>query len=110
MIARTLLLTACFSALNPCDALPRITVHPSPATNSVSIGATLSNRVTATTTNGPLSFQWLFDAADVLGATNASLVLTNLQLASAGRYTVRVADADGSVESNPWVVDVDGTF
>src|SRR5262245_26268077 len=110
MTARIVLCAGWVAALNFCEAMPRITTQPSPVTNSVSIGANLSNRVIATTANGPLSYQWRLDGAEVPGATNAGLVLTNLQVASAGSYVVMVSDADGSVESNPWVVDVDPTF
>src|SRR5262245_23905400 len=107
MTARTVLIAGCLAVSKYCEATPHITVQPSPATNSVSLGANLSSRVTAISTNGPLSYQWRLDATEIQGATNASLILTNLQLASAGRYAVLVSDADGSVESNPWMVDVD---
>src|SRR5262245_21079757 len=110
MTARTILIAGCLALSKYCEATPHITVQPFPATNSVSLGANLSSRVTAISTNGPLSYQWRLEGVEVQGATNASLVLTNLQLAGAGKYAVLVSDADGSVESNPWSVDVDPTF
>jgi len=93
---------------------PRITVQPSPATNTVSLGVTLGNHVSATTTNGPLSYQWRLNRGgvtnDVPGATTSSLILTNIQVTQAGGYTARVSDASGSVESLPWAVQVDPSF
>ncbi len=90
--------------------LPRITQQPSPATNSVSLRVSLSNRITATTTTPPLRCQWRLNGADLANATNLTLALTNVQVAAAGSYTAVVSDAGGSVESAAWVVDVDPTF
>ncbi|MBU6402115.1 MAG: PQQ-binding-like beta-propeller repeat protein, partial [Verrucomicrobia bacterium] len=47
----------------------------------------------------PLQYQWQFDGADLPGATNAALALTNLNLAQAGDYAVRVSNAAGSATS-----------
>jgi enediyne biosynthesis protein E4 len=91
-------------------AAPTITQQPSPVTNSVSLGASLTNRVAATTSNPPLRFQWRLNAIDVIGATNATLTLTNIQILDAGVYTVVVLDSTGSVESSPWGISVDPTF
>ena len=100
----------CLAFAGTAPALPRIIQQPSPVTNSVSLGVSLSNRITATTTNPPLTYQWRLNGADLAGATNLTLALTNVQLASAGSYTAVASDGNGSVESNPWVVDVDPTF
>ena len=89
---------------------PVISQQPSPATNSVSLGASLTNRVVATSTNGPVRYQWRMDGAEILGATNTTLVLTNIQVADAGAYAALVADASGAILSNPWTVGVDATF
>ncbi len=48
----------------------------------------------------PLRFQWRCDGADLLGATDLSLVLTNVQATNAGRYSVQVANAIGAVVSS----------
>jgi hypothetical protein len=46
--------------------------------------------------NGPLRYQWLFNATNALpAATNASLTLTNVQGTNAGVYYVRVTDSLG---------------
>jgi hypothetical protein len=91
-------------------ATPSITHQPSPGTNSLSIGVTVQNRITATTTRPPLRYQWLFNAVEIGNATNAAITLTNLQGDAAGAYTVRVGDEEGSIESHAWIVDVDPTF
>jgi len=91
-----------------CGADPLFTRHPTPRTNFVSIGASLTNRVTATTTNGNVQYQWHRDDILLEGATNTALVLTNLQ--QSGIYFARATDSIGSVDSALWVVQVDRTF
>jgi hypothetical protein len=49
-----------------------------------------------------LAYQWVFNGTNALpGATNSALVLTNLQLAQAGAYTVVVTNNLGAVTSAP---------
>ena len=55
---------------------------------------------------GTLLYQWRFNGTDLPGATNATLVLTNVQLANAGSYTVVVTDQIGSATSQPAVLTV----
>ena len=47
----------------------------------------------------PLSYQWLFNGVPVSAGTNATLVLTNIQPADAGGYSVRLANSFGEVTS-----------
>jgi uncharacterized delta-60 repeat protein len=47
----------------------------------------------------PLQYQWLFNAAPIPGATNATLALSHVQLANAGHYAVTVSNAASSVTS-----------
>ena len=47
----------------------------------------------------PLSYQWRFQGAVITGATNASLTVTNLQLTSAGFYSVLVVNAAGAASA-----------
>src|SRR4051812_5443435 len=91
-------------------ANPTITKQPSPATNSVSVGAGLTNRVAASTTNGPIGWQWRHDGMNHFGKTNLILALTNIQTSDAGTYTAVAKDADGETETHPWIIDVDPTF
>src|SRR3954469_15225194 len=105
-------LHVCFrivAVIGACAA-PTITKQPSPSTNSVSLGATVSNRITATTTNAPLSNQWRHEGTNLPGRTSVAITLTNVTLSDAGVYTAIVADTDGPTESATWTLDVDATF
>src|ERR1043166_1307513 len=64
---------------------PTITLPP--RSQSVSLGANVALRVTATGPP-PLSFQWLWNHSPAEAATNSTLALTNLGLAQAGAYFV----------------------
>ncbi|MGC9034604.1 MAG: lamin tail domain-containing protein [Verrucomicrobiia bacterium] len=48
----------------------------------------------------PFQYQWQFNGANIPGATNATLVLTNIQPANAGTYRVQVINAAGSILSD----------
>src|SRR6185503_12723239 len=48
-----------------------------------------------------LTYQWNRDGEVLPGATESSLRFTNVQLGDAGNYTVTVANALGSVTSQP---------
>jgi hypothetical protein len=43
----------------------------------------------------PFTYQWSFDGTNLDAATNATLTITNVQLANAGNYTVQVSNAGG---------------
>jgi len=45
----------------------------------------------------PLAYQWRFNGADIPTGTAASVVLSNVQPADAGSYTVTVTNAQGAV-------------
>jgi hypothetical protein len=65
-------------------------------------GKSATFSVTAKGGNLPLSYQWFVGSAPIFNATNAMLVLNNLQATNAGAYTVKVSDAVGnSVTSTP---------
>ncbi len=76
---------------------------------TLSLGASVSNRVTAIGTPSP-TYQWQRDGVPVPGQTNAMIVVTNLQREDAGKYTVTVANLGGSVTSVPVELNVDPTF
>jgi energy-converting hydrogenase Eha subunit E len=74
-----------------------ITVQPTNQT--VIAGMTTSFAVEAAGA-APLSYQWWFDATNTIsGATNATLVLTNVQASEAGDFSVIVTNVAGSVTS-----------
>ena len=55
---------------------------------------------------GLLTYQWQKGGQALAGATNSSLLLTNLQLTDAGIFSVVVTNVSGSVTSNPAVLTV----
>ncbi|HMP81364.1 MAG TPA: polysaccharide lyase family 7 protein [Verrucomicrobiota bacterium] len=85
-----------FYALNRSHT-PSITNHPAGHTTVVGSNTTFTVHATG---NGPLRYQWRFNGTNLsTAATNATLTLTNLQPASAGDYSVRVADNLGATTS-----------
>jgi hypothetical protein len=81
--------------------LPAIVRQPQSQTNVVSFDVTLDMQAECPS---PLHYQWLFNGAYLPGATQARLVLTNVQPAQAGRYVVVVWSDAGSVSSQPAVL------
>ncbi len=61
-------------------------------TNTVS--TTFTNAATSIT---PITYQWRLNGANLTGATNKSLVVTNVQLSHAGDYSVVATDSYGSI-------------
>jgi Concanavalin A-like lectin/glucanases superfamily len=82
---------------------PSIGTQPVGGTNYVGYGRIL---LVAAAGNAPLHYQWSKDASPIVGATNMSLVFTNLQLTNAGSYTVAITNALGSTNSDAAVVGV----
>jgi hypothetical protein len=88
-----------------CPVPPAVLIQPTNQT--VIAGATAAFSVQA---NGspPLFYQWLFNATNILGATNTSLTLTNVQPVQGGTYTVLIANAAGSITSSNAILTVNG--
>jgi hypothetical protein len=84
--------------------LPGIVSEPQDQT--VPLGATATFSVGAVG-QAPLQYQWYFNGTNKLSAaanstaTNATLVLTNVQFSQSGTYSVVVTNAVGSVTSQP---------
>jgi len=76
---------------------------------TLSIGAIVSNRVVASGA-APLSYQWRRDGVPLDARTSATLILTDLQLADEGDYTVIVTNLGGSVTSQVATLTLDRTF
>lgn len=57
----------------------------------------------------PLTYQWFQDGQPVDGATNNSLMLTNVQSADAGAYTVQVENPSSTAWSLPALLTVSET-
>jgi hypothetical protein len=81
------------------------TITNQPVSQSITNNLTATFSVGAVGT-GALLYQWRFNDTDLPGATNTTLVITNVQLANAGTYTVRVTDEIGSATSQPAVLIV----
>lgn len=62
------------------------------------IGATVSFSVVAEGT-APLAYQWRFNGMAILGATNATYTLRDVQRSQEGRYQVLVSNAAGGANS-----------
>ncbi|MCL4181642.1 MAG: immunoglobulin domain-containing protein [Verrucomicrobia bacterium] len=80
-------------ARNPAPAV----VDP-PRSQTRFVGQSVRFHVTASG-SPPLDYQWRHNGVDLPGATNATLILSNLTPADAGRYSVAVANPLSSVVS-----------
>jgi hypothetical protein len=67
------------------------------------------NLVVAATGTGPLSYQWKRNGANIAGATNSTLTVSNVQSGSAGNYTVVVSNSAGSATSTAATLTLDTT-
>jgi len=76
---------------------------------SVSLGDTVTFRISTTAPLGDRSLQWRFNSADLPGATNVSLAVTNVQVTDAGVYSAVVTCRFGTAEPSA-ALDVDPTF
>jgi hypothetical protein len=77
--------------------LPHIAVQPSSQTVSAGTTATFVAMVSG---SEPLSYQWFFNATNALPAgTNATLVVSNVQLSDAGTFQLVVTNILGSATS-----------
>ena len=75
---------------------PAITGQPQ--SQGVRVGSNATFTVTAT--GGNLSYQWLFNAGAISGATTNSYTVVNAQTNNAGNYSVVVTNLAGSVTSS----------
>ncbi len=75
------------------------TITSQPTNQSVAYS---NNAIFSVTASGswPLSFQWLFNKAKILDATNNSLLVSNIGPANLGNYSVVITNAYGSVTSS----------
>ena len=84
-------------------AIPQILTQPGSQTVYVGDQVTLS--VTATGP-APLSYQWWFGGNALSTRTNASLLLSNVQVSDAGNYWVTVSNLAGGVTSSNAILSV----
>jgi hypothetical protein len=84
---------------------PAITSQP--ASQTVGLGGSVTLSVTGSG-GGGLAYQWRFNGTDIPGATEGTLVLTNLQMEMAGAYSVLVSSVNGNTLSEPALVNLTG--
>jgi len=73
---------------------PKISTQPTNQIAFTGQNATFTVTVTGT---APFSYQWQSNTVNIIGATNASLILTNVQLSQSGAaYSVTVTNISGS--------------
>lgn len=82
---------------------PNIVTQPQPASRFV--GDTVVLSVVAEGT-APLQYQWSKGEGAVEGATNATLVITDAQVADSGLYSVSISNSVGSVQSSTAQVEI----
>jgi len=77
--------------------------------NSLKEAVLAGGRVTLTPNTsgaGTLTYQWLKNGKPIKGATRATLVLSNVQAADAGAYSVKVSSSAGGSVTNPATLQV----
>ncbi|MES1180265.1 MAG: immunoglobulin domain-containing protein [Verrucomicrobiota bacterium] len=77
-----------------------------PTNQTVSLGTTATFAAMAT---GAASYQWLFNGANIFGATNATLQVGNVQATNSGYYAVLAKNSIGWVPSSMAYLFVDYT-
>jgi streptogramin lyase len=82
---------------------PAITKQP--VSQTVDAGTDVTFSVTATGAS-TLFYQWMFNDANIAGATKSSFTITNAQPTDNGNYSVTVANNQGSVTSTNAVLTV----
>lgn len=74
------------------------TITAQPVSQNILAGSNAIFTVTAAGTQ-PLAYQWRFDSTNLPNQTNATVTITNAQLANEGPYRVVVSNTGGSVTS-----------
>ncbi|MBM3823711.1 MAG: hypothetical protein FJ404_12635, partial [Verrucomicrobia bacterium] len=85
--------------------VPPAIVQQPVASLTTNVGATVLLSVAANGSD-PLAFQWRFNTNPISGATSSNLVLTNVQVAQSGRYSVQISNPAGSVTSSESILTV----
>ena len=88
--------TATSTAITVATTAPSITTAPANTTGVFGQSASLNVRALG----GTLSYQWSFDGTAIRNATNATLTLTNLSLASSGTYSVTITNSQGTISAS----------
>ncbi len=79
---------------------PVVTMDTVPASGSDVVGSQVTFSA-AFAGSLPIAYRWQRDGSDIPGATNATLTVTNLQLADTGAYSLQASNALGVLSSTP---------
>jgi len=82
------------------------TITRQPESQSIALGGSATFTVVAGCSPIPLNYQWRFNGTNLVEAVNSAIILTNVQVAQAGTYTVFVTNTSGSVLSSNAVLTV----
>jgi uncharacterized delta-60 repeat protein len=93
--------------LNMGTASAKPTIVSTPQSQSVSNGVNVTFSVMANGP-GPLTYSWKHNNKVIPGATNASLTVSNVQLANVGAYIVSVLNSAGATVAAPAILTVNG--
>ena len=96
--------TSAVATVSVSSTVAPTTIVTQPTNQAVTDGQTVTFAVAAQ--GAGLTYQWKKDAADIAGATSASLVLSAVGAADQGAYSVVVTGAGGVVTSDPATLTV----
>jgi hypothetical protein len=96
-------LTSSAATLTVVGGEPQVTIDAQPRTEAIGDHLALSAQIFGTY---PLSYQWYYGSTPILGATNSSLVLSNLESDATGNYYLSVTNIYGSTNSSTVTVNV----
>jgi hypothetical protein len=85
--------------------VPQLLITQQPTNETVVLGQTATFTVVISPPVGTL-YQWSFNGSAISGATNSSLVLTNVQSSQAGTYSVFITNTLGSLVSTNALLSV----
>jgi len=99
----SVLVSNLYGATNSAEAVLTVygippTIMTQPSSETVVVGGAASFSVAAVGTP-PLGYQWNFNGTNLIGATNAMLTLSDVQLGQSGDYSVLVTNTFGSIKS-----------
>jgi hypothetical protein len=83
-----------------------LTIRTQPRSQNVPRAGRVSFSVSATSPNGPIRYQWSFNGSVLMGATNSSFTITNVQAIDEGAYSVLVSDQVETLASQPALLAV----
>jgi hypothetical protein len=81
-----------------------LAITASPASRAAVLGSTVNFLVNATSPAGQTNYQWQLNSTNLVGRTNDTLTITNLQSAGFGTYRVLVNDGICTVTSTPAIL------